>query len=302
MSSYDIILFGEIMYKKDELRNYIMNSKLISYSEDIAVALSEELFTKYNSGCYDEYLKKLSNCWNMIKTLNIKFPGNANPKLYLYIVPDDNYQNLLKIPLGFDRGKGGGKPVSCYHLDGFNSAYGLSQNICENNYENISKMVNTIHELAHIIHSQFFTKDRFISEGFADALPLYSLNLEEKFKEHMDVVMNIKEEQILTAQQLINSQRDNSYGLEELVPNKSCSFRKSYISSYLFVMGCMYKIETMFNLSRKESTQLFLELVHQSNCTNEWLIYDIADVLDIPREELLNGKSIQLKAIKKILD
>lgn len=119
-------------------------------------------------------------CLNMINTLEIKYPGNANPVFYIYIVPDDNYSKLLKIPSTFDKGKGGGKPVRCYDLDGFNSAYGLSQNMLENKLDkdkNISRIENKIHELSHIIHSQFFLINQTICEGFAEALPLFALVL-----------------------------------------------------------------------------------------------------------------------------
>ena len=48
-------------------------------------------------------------CLNTINTLKIKYPDNARPILYIYIVPYDNYSKLLKIPSTFDKGKGGGK-------------------------------------------------------------------------------------------------------------------------------------------------------------------------------------------------
>ena len=54
-------------------------------------------------------------------------------------------------------------------------------------------------------------------------------------------------------------------------------------------------------MNRNESTQYFLEMIRQSNYNNEWLIYDIADHLEIYREELLNTKSIQIGVIKRIL-
>ena len=41
-------------------------------------------------------------------------------------------------------------------------------------------------------------------------------------------------------------------------------------------------------------------MIRQSNYTNEWLIFDIADHLNIDKEELLNGKQMQIKMIKEI--
>ncbi len=45
---------------------------------------------------------------------------------------------------------------------------------------------------------------------------------------------------------------------------------------------------------------IFLEIVKGSDCTNEWLIYDIADALNLPREELLDGKQMQLEILQSL--
>ncbi len=291
------------MYEKNKMREYIKNSELRVFSSAIKVRLSKELAIKYDNGSYNEYLNNMSKCLEMINTLGIKYPANAHPILYVYIVPDENYGELLNIPKKFDNGKGGGKPVMCYDLDGFSWAYGLSQNMLENKELKeigISKIENEIHELSHIVHSQFFSKDLIISEGFAEALPLYALNLEEVFTEHKNILLNLSEEQILSAEEILVSENDNTYGIEKISSYKSCSFRLSYISSYLFVRGCMETIAKKFNLSRAQAVQVFLEIVRKSECNNEWLIYDIADSLNLSREELLYGKQMQLDVIKHL--
>lgn len=291
------------MYEQDLLREYINNSELRIFSKEIKVRLSKELAQKYDQGYYNNYLKNIQMYLNMINTLEIKYPGNAKPILYIYVVPDNNYSKLLRIPAIFDKGKGNGKPVSCYDIDGFNWAYGLSQNLLENRPEkedNISRIENEIHELSHIIHSQFFSTNQTICEGFAEALPLFALDLEEIFDEHREVIQKLNENQILTAHELLNSEKDGSFGSEEILPNKSCSFRLSYISSYLFIRGCMEVITAKYDFSKAQSTQYFLEIIKQSNCRNEWLIYDISNAIGIPQNELLNGKQIQMKALNSL--
>lgn len=288
------------MYEKNKMREYIKNSELRVFNSEVKVRLSKELAIKYDNGSYNEYLNNMSKCLEMISTLGIKYPANARPTLYVYIVPDENYGELLNIPKKFDNGKGGGKPVMCYDLDGFSWAYGLSQNMLENKELKkigISEIENEIHELSHIVHSQFFSKNLIISEGFAEALPLYALNIEEVFTEHKDILSNLNEGQILNAEEILTSENDNTYGIEKISSNKSCSFRLSYISSYLFVRGSMETIAKKFNLSRAQAVQAFLEIVRESECNNEWLIYDIADSLELSREELLYGKQMQLDLI-----
>ena len=240
---------------------------------------------------------------DMIDTLNIQYPGNAHPVLYVYIVPDNSYSELLRIPKIFDKGAGGGKPVPCYDLDGFNSAYGLSQNILENRPEEetkISRIENEIHELSHIVHSQFFSTHQTICEGFAETLPLYALDFEEIFDEHRNTIIELDESQIISAQELLNSEKKGIYGAGEVLPNRSCSFRFSYISSYLLVRGCVETIAEKNNFSKAQAIQKFLEIVKQSNCSNEWLIYDIANSIGIPQDELLNGKHLQMKVLTSL--
>lgn len=192
----------------------------------------------------------------------------------------------------------------CYDLDGFSSAYGLSQNILENKNKetDISKVENEIHELSHIVHSQFFNKNLIISEGFAEALPLYGLNMEKDFTEHKNALLNLEEEQILSVQEILKLEKDGTFGIETILQNKTCSFRISYISSYLFVRGCMEIIAKKFDLKKEDAVQRFLEIVRESECINEWLIFDIADALDLSREELLNGKQIELEVLKSLLE
>ena len=193
------------MYQKDVLREYILSSEIRMFSKEIKVRLSKDLAIKYDDGLYKNALLNIQNNLQMINSLNIHYPANANPILYVYIVPDDSYAKLLGIPKHFDKGTGGGKPVSCYDLDGFNSAYGLSQNLLQNKPLDmgISKRENEIHELSHIVHSQFFSKNQTICEGFAETLPLYTLGLEELFDEHKNILLHLDENKILSAQELM---------------------------------------------------------------------------------------------------
>lgn len=87
------------------------------------------------------------------------YPANANPIFYVYIVPDNNFQELLNFPLNRNT-KGGGRPVTCFDLDGFSTAYGISNNLLENRGKSsLMTKENNIHEFAHLVHGIFFEKD-----------------------------------------------------------------------------------------------------------------------------------------------
>ena len=123
------------------------------------------------------------------------------------------------------------------------------------------------------------------------------MDYEKIFDQHKKLLKELKKEQILSAQELITIDENNKFNDKPLVDNTSCSFELSYISSYLFVRGCLEKIGEKFDMNKIESTQKFLEIVKQSRCWNQWLVFDIANEIGISQEELLNGKDIQFNII-----
>lgn len=292
------------MFQKDILRDYINDSEIRYYSDTLRVRLSNELAKKYDNGVYNNYLENLQKDFDLVKSLGIILPGGANPIFYLYIVPDENFEGYLKIPPAFSGNRRGGKPVNCYDNDGFNSAYGISQNIAEEFSFNMSIDVkeNNIHEIAHIFQHQFFSGNQVIGEGFAETIPLYGLELEDVFEKHKSLLSNIDESHIKSAKELIDESRNGNYGNKELINNSTCSFRESYLSSYLLVRGIIDTIIQLKKISREEAIQDFLELIKSAPYNGEYLIYEIANYINIPMEELLYEKSLQLKEKNKIIE
>lgn len=292
------------MYQKDILREYVKNSVLREHSASLKVRLSKELAKKYDKGIYDNYLKELQSNIESVESLNIILPGNANPVFYLYIVPDENFDAYLRIPPAFSGNKKGGKPVNCYDNDGFNSAYGISQNVAEdfNPDVTIDKKVNNIHEVAHIFQHHFYMGNQVFGEGFAETIPLYGLDLEKNFDKHKDLLRNLKEEDIRTAKELIEESRNGNFGEKAYVEKSTCSFRESYISSYLLVRGIIETIKDNTNCSKEEAIQIFLEFIKSSPNNNEYLVADVADFIGVPIDMLLNGKDLQISTINKIIE
>lgn len=251
-------------FKTNPLKNYIENSVIIEINDWFKIRLTKELLINYESKIYSKGLEYLEENIKKIKELDIKYPGNANPIFYLYIVPNENFVELLNFPTARSS-KGGGKPVPSYDLEGFNSAYGLSSNMLENRTKpTIMRTVNSIHELAHLVHSMFFNQNRFLCEGFAESLPLYTMDYESKFEQHKELLKTLEKKQILSAQELIELEEKKQFTTEPLIPNTSCSFELPYISSYLFVRGCLEIIASQFKINRNEATQKFLEIMKQS--------------------------------------
>ncbi len=288
-------------YQADRLKEYINETEELTINNDLHIRLSRDLLKKYYQGLYEESIKQISNHIREIKKLEIKYPANANPIFYLYIVPVENFRELLNFPSKYINSQGGGRPVTCYDLNGFNDAFGVSSNLMENRKdESLMQKINSIHELAHLVHGMFFNKDRLLSEGFAEALPLYTMDYESLWDEHRETLKALKKELILSAQQLIEISKDKNFNIGVASPNKSCSFEYSYISSYLFVRGCLETISNKYKVDRAQATQKFLEIVRQSKSFQQWLIFDIANAIGIPQEELLYKKELQINILQNL--
>ena len=287
-------------YQSDKLREYIEKSELVVVGANLRLRLSKEMLENYNQGLYNAELAVMLEHVGLITDLGIKYPAAAKPIFYVYVVPTDNFRELLNLPT-YRNYSAGGKAVNSYDLDGFNVAYGISENVLIGlKKQTAMRIVSNIHELAHPVHSMFFTPDvnTFLCEGFAECLPLYTMDYESVFDEHREMLKTLTDKQILSANELINLAHKNNFDAGVILPGKSCAFDISYISSYLFVRGCLEAIETKFNLDRIGATQKFLEIVKFSMCTQQYLVYDIADVLGISRDELLDGKEMQFRVIE----
>ena len=92
---------------------------------------------------------------------------------------------------------------------------------------------------------------------------------------------------------------ESSYRAKEILLNCSCYFRISYISSYLLVRGCIERIKKI-EFIKSTSSSIFFKNCKTKCSWNEWLVYDIANALDIPKEKLLTSKEMQLTVLKNI--
>lgn len=289
-------------YQKNLLREYIQNSCLRIFNNLIYIRLSKDLAENYDKWLYNNYINSMHNAYKELLSLGLKQPWNWTPNLYVYIVPDDNYAKLLSYPEKYNKWTGGWRPIKSYDIDGYLQAYGVSQNLCVNYSKEptISRIENNIHELTHIICNQFAYKWTTISEWLAETVPLYVLDYEKSFIAHRDAILSLKQDDIFTALELFSSEKDNSFWMTSIYPNRTCSFRYSYISSYLFVRWLLETIVEIKWLSKIWALQYFLELLKNSDYRRDWLMLDICDDLWLDSDTIIKWKIMQNKAILSI--
>lgn len=288
------------MQNYDKLKEYVSKSEVRKFNERMTIRLSKELAERYDGGLYKDYLEINSKHIELLDSLNIKYKNGKLPTFYFYIVPDNNYAELLNIPDYFaEKSTSGGKPVESFDSDGYSRAYGISQNIALYKHAGISYIENQIHELAHLVTLEFNLKHAFICEGIAELIPLYILDIENEFDDHREVLSSLTEDKIFTINELIDFDK-TGLGGKPLVPNRSCSFEQDYASSYLVIRGIIDIIIDKFNMSKIEALQFFLDICSNTDLFGKKFIIKLSEILDVDNNELLNSKNIQLQVIKNL--
>ena len=285
------------MYPSRMLKEYVLNSEDRTINDKLSIKMDKDLAKEFDEGKFNNFIELLNKSIRLIDTLNIRYPGNANPRYYVYIVPLEK-QELLNVPKNFNTGTGGGKPVKGFELDGFNSAYAVTDNLCRRDKHSLS---NNVHELTHLITGMFLGNvDRYISEGLSEAVPFYVLGFEDYNDNHRNMILNLKEEDIRTVKELIEEEKNQTYGDTSINDNKSCSYRHSYISSYLFIASILDYIKEKYQLDEKLSLQVFYKICKRAVFRGENMVYEMADELGLDAKELLESKKIQIDYINKL--
>lgn len=281
-------------YQPDVLREYVKKSESRVIIDDLFFArMSKDIAKNFDGGLYDVMLNEHKKCIKELESLHIIYPANAKPKFYVYIVPDENFAELLNYP--YKNISGGGRPVPAYELDSFNSAYGTSQNkMVDNGPIGIFRHINLVHEYSHLIHHQFGGYGaQMFGEGFAEMIPWYALEYENLAHEHFVAMKSL--DKIYTANELLEM---NPFF--DMVPGKTCSFQPSYISSYLWTRAVVEHIRCKYNLSRFGAVQKFLELFNITIYGKQFFIIELAEILDMDVDKLLDSTEYQIETLEQI--
>ena len=278
----------------DALREYIEKSeKRVIIDGVFNARMSKDIAKSFDAGLYDVKLNDHKKCVNELKTINIKYPENTNPVFYIYIIPDETSVELLRYP--YKDHKKIGKPVNSYDSDGFSLAYGSSQNfLIDNGPISTESHVNLIHEYAHLIYNQFGVgRDRWFAEGFAELVPWYVLEYENRVPKHLVTMKSL--DKIYTVNELLDP-----VVFSDAIPGERCAYQPSYISAYLAVRAIVEHIRVKYKLSRFEAVQKVLELVYNIKCRQQWFVRDLTQAIDMDMEKLLNSTEYQIATLNQI--
>lgn len=281
------------MKPHDVLREYIENSeKRIIIDGVFNARMSAKIAKNFDKGLYDFMLDEHKKCIKELRKLHIKYHAKSKPIFYIYIVPDENFTELLQYP--YKNIKGGGRPVPSYDFDGFNSAYGTSQNKMVNT-EKVSLVnhINLLHEYSHLIQHCFGYGPQMFGEGFAEMIPWYALGYEKLVPEHLVAMKSM--EKIYTANELLET-----VDFKDKIQNKTCSFQPSYMSSYLWVRAVVEHIGLKYKLSHFDAVQKFLELYNMTIYGKQFFIMELAEKIGMDADKLLKSDKYQKEVLKRI--
>ena len=85
-----------LMYSK--LKEYLKDSVVVEISEIVCMRLSKELLKKYIDGKYDKRIDSIKKTIAELESIGLVYPSNARPKYYIYVVPDEEFRELLDYP------------------------------------------------------------------------------------------------------------------------------------------------------------------------------------------------------------
>lgn len=277
----------------EALQDYLKNSEVRIVNDNFRIRMSPEIAKNYDAGVYDIAIADHAEAINELGQLDVQDIIDKKPIIYVYLVPDDRLQELLMYPYPDTCG---GLPVKCFDDDGLKSAFGATQSLFDiKKNPNVLAHVNFIHEYAHLIQNQSgVEKATVFREGFAEVVPWYVLNYEDKCLEHAQDVIGTN---LYTANELLTS-----VSFRDAIPGKRCHFQKSYISSYVLIRTLLEHAQKKYNLTRAEAAKLYLG-IYALNPWDMWMLFrGFAKAFDMDAEKLLHTTDYQKEVLKEMAD
>lgn len=129
-----------------------------------------------------------------------------------------------------------------------------------------------------------------ISEGFAEFLPHYLMNFEERNLKHQKAISSFQEKDMLNMAFL---NQNGMFAVDE-INGRETQQLKSYMSVYLWMLAYTKRVENIYRLNKFEATNFILnEFSKVDNLRWNDKTIAIADMVKMPRDEVMNGLTLQ---------
>lgn len=264
------------------------------YEQIEATPLIRIAFKKENTLAYDKenkganFIKHINQLTKQIDSLPLQY---KHPLRFTFLVIENGKEFSQAVGLPIEEGICEVKtdidknyPLNlCVDRKWFEQGFGRSLSF--------PLKVGLIHELGHIVHGSYFYNLGQISEGFSELLPHYLMNMEQKNMKHRQAIMQMSEKDIQTMAFM------NQYGMfsKDEIDGTSTQQHKSYISTYLWMLGYIKRIEKQYNLDKFSATQWILKKFNQIDKLHDENQKEtaISALIGLPVEEVYQGLTLQ---------
>jgi len=263
------------------VREYVDQSEVRIVNDRLRFRMLPDKAKRFDKGLYDNVSNFWSGIVEEISQIKIKYPDNKESIFYVYFVQNDffakshipEFVNIV------------GKPVCSFDEKGFKNSLAYIQSALDrewcNDEKNVFNRITKLHECAHLIHSNFGSRERFIDEGFAEVVPWYILGYEKRVSTHLTWMRALPK--IHTVSDFLN----NGFPYEKRFGKKIASYKSGYVSAYLFCRAVISGIENKFKISPCKALQKFLDFWYDTKCYGKDFIIQLAKFAEMDADKLI---------------
>ena len=157
--------------------------------------------------------------------------------------------------------------------------------------DSVQRKTGLCHELAHTVHSAWFSNLGVLNEGFAELLPHYLMNLQVDNEAHCQAVAKLVEEDMRTIGDI---EECGIFSKEDLTNRQNTQERKGYLSAYLWMLGYTKRVEEKFDVDKFGAVNLILAEFEKLSKNLETSAFDGVEALvGLPLDTLQNTLQLQ---------
>ena len=257
----------------------------------LKLALLPEIKEKYkNSNCGQSFINVMDDFAQEVSLLPLNY--KKEPTFGFVVLPQGEiFQTLSNCP--FPKGMCG---IKAQMDDVYKKSLTVDEIWFEQGFSetpNVEQKISLIHELSHIIHSSYFEKMGCLGEGFAEAIPHYLMDLQNK--KHTDTIKNLNIETLPILGFL------NKNGMFSNPEDKKlrAQYRTSYLSVYLWMLTYIKRIEKEHNFDKFAATSYMLSHFEElEKLTWSERMAGVAKLISLSEEDCFNTLMLQKEALQ----
>lgn len=209
-------------------------------------------FLEQNLSANLENVKFFQELINEVAKVKIDYPKNRKLKVSMVVIPRDLYAEISGNPFGQGINAGPNPYDEVFKFAIYIDDISFLQ-------RRDWSRIDILHEISHVVHGAFFRGIGPFGEGFAEALPLYIMDLEKDSPNHIQKICEMKPDDFLSLTQIMKRGMNPE---SEIKQNLPIALRKSYIVIYLITRGILQRLVLRNGGDKAAALNEFLRKFH----------------------------------------